>query len=47
MGIEVGFDATKVAELRTLLRERPDGFAPITGIIDAKQIDFSVEKKYS
>lgn len=31
---------TKVAEFRVLLREQPDGFAPITGIIDAKQIDF-------
>ena len=31
---------TKVAEFRALLRERPDGFAPITDIIDAKQLDF-------
>ena len=31
---------TKVAELRALLRERPDGFALITDIIDEKQIDF-------
>ncbi len=38
--VEVGFDATKVAEFHTLPRERPDGFAPITGIIDAKQIAF-------
>ena len=31
---------TKVAEFRALLRERPGCFAPITDIIDAKQIDF-------
>jgi len=29
-----------VAELCTLLREGPNGFAPITDIIDAKQIDY-------
>lgn len=39
-GVEVGFDATKVAEFHTLPRERPNGFVPITGIIDAKQVDF-------
>ena len=39
-GIEVGFDMMKAAELRALLRERPDGFALITNIIDAKQIDY-------
>ncbi len=31
---------TKVAENRTLLREGPDGFALITGIIATEQIDF-------
>ena len=31
---------TKVAEFCVLLRERPDGFALITDIIDAKQVDF-------
>ena len=31
---------TKIAKFRVLLRQRPDGFALITGIIDAKQIDF-------
>lgn len=31
---------TKVAKLRALLIERPDGFALITGIIDTEQIDF-------
>ena len=31
---------TKVAKLRALLRERPNGFVPINDIIDAKQIDF-------
>lgn len=37
---------TKVAEFRALLRERPDGFAPIAGIIDAEQIDSSVKKVF-
>lgn len=31
---------TKVAKFRVLLKERPDGFALITDIINAKQIDF-------
>jgi len=38
---------TKVSEFRILLRERPDGFIPITGIIDAKQIDFPSRESIS
>jgi len=37
---------TMVAEFRALLRERPDGFAPITGIIDAKQLDFLSRERF-
>jgi len=36
-----------VTELCTLLRERPNGFAPITDIIDAKQIDFLSQESIS
>ncbi len=38
-------NVTKVAEFRTLLRERLDGFELIAGIIDAEQIDFLSQKR--
>ncbi len=37
---------TKVAEFRTLLRERLDGFELNTGIIDVEQIGSSVENEF-